>query len=333
MKKHVHWIFLCIFLSYIAYEFQFNNNLSTNIAYVDGDIVNVSSESNGVLVKSILKNNLKIDKNLILAQVKDIELSNEESKIKNELLFTETLLIELKKIDNKLNEELELLILKNAEIMEKISIKENIIGTIRNTEYSGSLSLLEKSEQKIRLLEEKNSLKDNQIKIINVQNEITSLNLKRIRIKAEANDLTTSLNHLVAKIERTNIKPPFSGIITEVIKKQGEYLEKSDVIFRMIRQERLWVTAYFSESLANKLVVGKEVKIIIDAFKNEEFLGTIESISPIIGAKHSIIPRNLSTGSFTRISQRIPVRINMKSSDSLKNLKPGYSAKVTLIKR
>jgi membrane fusion protein, multidrug efflux system len=100
-----------------------------------------------------------------------------------------------------------------------------------------------------------------------------------------------------------------------------------------IVRQKPWVIANFKETQLKKMRPGQEVEIKIDAFGEHTFKGKIDSLSPAVGAKFALLPPDNATGNFTKIVQRVPVKVvfepeSIKNSQSL--IIPGMSAVITV---
>ena len=96
-------------------------------------------------------------------------------------------------------------------------------------------------------------------------------------------------------------------------------------------QPGVWVTANYKETQLAKMRPGQTVRMKIDAFPGQEFTGRIDSLSPASGAQFALLPPDNATGNFTRIVQRVPVKIvfdAQTASAYAGRLVPGMSALV-----
>jgi membrane fusion protein (multidrug efflux system) len=76
-----------------------------------------------------------------------------------------------------------------------------------------------------------------------------------------------------------------------------------------------WVNANFKETQIGRMHLGDPVEVRVDAFPGKVFRGTIESISPATGAKNALLPPDNATGNFTKVVQRVPVRIALEPTN------------------
>jgi membrane fusion protein (multidrug efflux system) len=98
-------------------------------------------------------------------------------------------------------------------------------------------------------------------------------------------------------------------------------------------QDDVWVTANFKETQLAGLRPGQEVHIAVDALDDKELVGRVDSFSPASGNQFALLPADNATGNFTKIVQRVPVKITFKPEDLKKysgRLVPGMSTVVEI---
>lgn len=134
------------------------------------------------------------------------------------------------------------------------------------------------------------------------------------------------------KLSYTDIKAPASGIVSRKMIESGQVIRPGQPLMAITDFTELWIVANFKEGQVAKIVVGQEVDIKIDAFPNKHFKGKIESIAAATGAKFSLFPADNATGNFTKVTQRIPVKIVFDKNE-LKDekLRTGMSVVVKVI--
>ncbi|MGD9537279.1 MAG: HlyD family secretion protein [Alphaproteobacteria bacterium] len=142
--------------------------------------------------------------------------------------------------------------------------------------------------------------------------------------------------HELAKLdlEHTEIRAPVAGIIGNRSVHAGEYVRPGVALMSVVPLEAVWVEANFKETQIEGMRHGQKVSIEVDAYPDLALEGRIESLSPASGANFSLLPPENATGNFTKIVQRVPVRIALPA-DVLKQelLRPGLSVVVTADRR
>jgi membrane fusion protein (multidrug efflux system) len=144
--------------------------------------------------------------------------------------------------------------------------------------------------------------------------------------QAEADLQTAGLN-----LGYTEIRSPIEGYIGNRAAQVGAYVASGAYLVSIIPAQGLWVDANFKEDQLAHMVPGQPATIVADVLSGKTFRGHVESLAPGTGAVFSVIPPENATGNFTKIVQRVPVRIALDDGDArLGELRPGLSATVSV---
>ena len=130
-------------------------------------------------------------------------------------------------------------------------------------------------------------------------------------------------------LNATRLMAPVAGKIGNSTVRVGQFVQPGQRLMTVVPTGDLYVEANFKETQIGLMRPGQPVTVSVDALPDVEFHGTVESITPGTGANFSLIPPQNATGNFTKIVQRVPVRIRIKAGpESRKILVPGLSLEV-----
>ena len=157
---------------------------------------------------------------------------------------------------------------------------------------------------------------------------------------AEAEQLTVVKRHTVEEARRalasaedtlgyTKIRAPFPGVVVRRARNLGDFASPGVAVLSLYDPELLYVTANLEETRLRGVVPGNGVRLDIDAF-GEPFRGRVVWINKSTGAQFSLLPRNVVSGEFTRVVQRVPVRIAIERDDRWPQLRAGLSVRVAI---
>lgn len=158
-------------------------------------------------------------------------------------------------------------------------------------------------------------------------------------LKALQASLAASLDGARAKVEQarlnltyTTITAPVSGTVGDRSLRVGQVVAAGSNLLTVVPMGRdIYLVANFKETQVGDITIGQPVQFEIDAFGNHEFHGHVASFSPGTGSQFALLPPENATGNFTKIAQRVPVKIALDGSDPLlPRLRPGLSADVTV---
>jgi membrane fusion protein, multidrug efflux system len=157
-------------------------------------------------------------------------------------------------------------------------------------------------------------------------------------LKAQQQEAVRTLDELktaLAKAERdlsfTVIRAPVDGVFGNRAVQTGDYMQTGQRIASLVPLSDVYVEANFKETQLARLRPGQPVSISVDALPDDAIEGQVESLSPASGSVFSLLPPDNATGNFTKIVQRLPVRIEVPSSVvAQRMLRPGMSVVVSV---
>jgi membrane fusion protein (multidrug efflux system) len=126
-----------------------------------------------------------------------------------------------------------------------------------------------------------------------------------------------------------HVTAPSGGVIARRSVEPGQLLQAGQPLLAIVSDTLTWVTANFKETQLAQMRVGQKATIEVDAYPGCEAEGTVMSLSPATGARFALLPPDNATGNFTKVVQRVPVRIHVdQGCGAAKPLRPGLSVSV-----
>lgn len=136
---------------------------------------------------------------------------------------------------------------------------------------------------------------------------------------------------LLVEREYAVTKTPINGVIAKRWHSIGDIVSPGETVFTLFDLSDTWVEAFFDEKYVKNIQLGSKVKVYIDAYKGELFDGEVFAIKQAAQSNFSLLPMNNATGNFTKVSQRVPVKIRILSPKGVR-LYPGLSCEVRIVK-
>lgn len=135
-------------------------------------------------------------------------------------------------------------------------------------------------------------------------------------------------------LDYTEIRAPIDGVVGNRGARSGAFASVGAQLLSLVPVDGLWVDANFKESQLAHMREGQGVTIVADIFPGETFHGHVTSLAPATGAKFSVLPAENATGNFTKIVQRVPVRVALDGEAAkLGRLRPGLSVVASVDQR
>ncbi len=137
----------------------------------------------------------------------------------------------------------------------------------------------------------------------------------------------------LARQDQTNtlVRAPIDGVVGDRQVEPGDYVQPGTRLLTVVPMDALYVIANFKETQTARMIVGQPARIEVDALPGHALKGHVESFAPGSGSQFSLLPFEPGTGNFTKIVQRLPVRIRFAAdSASMARLRPELSSTVTV---
>ncbi|HYK81739.1 MAG TPA: HlyD family secretion protein [Gemmatimonadales bacterium] len=128
----------------------------------------------------------------------------------------------------------------------------------------------------------------------------------------------------------TRLTAPAAGVVSKKTVELGQLVQAGQPLMSVVPLGDVWLTANLKETEVADVKPGEPVDFTVDAYPGVHFRGHVESLSPATGARFSLLPPDNATGNFTKVVQRLPVRIRPDKIDPARPLRPGMSVVVTI---
>jgi membrane fusion protein (multidrug efflux system) len=161
------------------------------------------------------------------------------------------------------------------------------------------------------------------------QQSAASLGSARDQTAAQAAAARAAVAQAQIDLSRTEIRSPAAGVVGARGVRVGQYVRPGGPLMTIVPVAEAYVVANFKETQVARLRIGQPVEIRTDAFGDRVIRGRIDSFAPATGAEFALIPVENAVGNFTKIAQRLPVKIAVEAGQTLSGaLRPGLSVEV-----
>ena len=147
-------------------------------------------------------------------------------------------------------------------------------------------------------------------------------------VLAQVDSARAALGVVEAQLRNAVLTSPVAGVVARRWVSAGEVVQAAQAILTVYDLDNVWVSANFEETKLSRLRVGAPVAIVVDAHPGVRVQGKVVSIGSATAAQFSLIPSGNAAGNFTKITQRIPVKISVERGGSGAALLPGMSVTV-----
>ena len=165
------------------------------------------------------------------------------------------------------------------------------------------------------------------------QSELESAKARYNISIAQSNSARAQIGIIETQLRNTVITSPMNGVISKRWVLPGDVVSPGQPVFTVYDLQNIWVTAQLEETSIGILRSANKVEISVDAYPDVKFSGQVFQIGTNTASQFSLIPPNNASGNFTKVTQRVPVKISIKPTDGQKEgshieLLPGMSVEV-----
>jgi membrane fusion protein (multidrug efflux system) len=341
----VNWVFwivvgvAAIVLAYFAIPwFKYRRSHSiTEDAFVEAHIVNVAPEMvSGRIVRFLVEENDQVTQGQVLAEVEPVHYRDQVEQARGKLELAQA---ELKRQESglaKLKKEVPLQIDVARAAVEVA--KANL--TLAKQEFDRFTTLAtqdavptRRAQEVTRAFDAANAevrLAESRLALAETGNEqIREVELMVDVRKETVKDAKIALASAEHVNQFTQVRAPFPGIVVKRYRNLGDAVSAGTPILSMYNPELLYVTANLEETRLRGVAPGNAVTLQLDAF-DRPFKGRVVWINKSTGAQFALMPRNVVAGEFTKVVQRVPVRIQIEPEERTPLLRAGLSAHVVI---
>jgi membrane fusion protein (multidrug efflux system) len=301
---------------------------STDDAYTQADSVAVAPRVSGYIVQALVADNERVQAGQVLARIDDrdyrnalaqarADIAEQEARIENlgaQLALQQSLIAEA---DAAVDAAKAALTFAEQDSARYAGLVRNGAASVQNAQQTES-ALRQRSAELARGRAAK-AAADQQLAVLRTQQKQAEATLARARATADQAELNLSY---------TVVTAPIDGAVGDRGLRTGRLVQPGTRLMDIVPAGRdIYVVANFKETQLAQMWRGEHVEIEIDMLSGMVLHGTVDSLAPGTGAKFALLPPENATGNFTKIVQRVPVKILLDPPDeqTLNQLRPGLS--------
>jgi membrane fusion protein (multidrug efflux system) len=161
--------------------------------------------------------------------------------------------------------------------------------------------------------------------------QVNTLTADGERLKAQREAQAAMLQLAQIDLDTTTLRAPIDGSVGDLAARVGERVSGGQRLLSLVPLQAVYVEANYKETQLTRMSIGQPVTIKVDAFPGARLRGHVDSLAPASGAEFSLLPPQNATGNFTKIVQRVPVKIALEADEPLRGkLRPGMSVVATV---
>jgi len=201
---------------------------------------------------------------------------------------------------------------------------DTLVGT-------GAVSLQQAQQARSELKRAKAAVDESKAMLESTKGEIAILESARAKAVAALTRAQAGLDQARLRLSYTQLTAPIDGAVGDRSVRVGQYVQPGSRLLTIVPIRDVYLVANFKETQLHGVYRGEKVKIALDTYPGLDVTGTVDSLAPGTGAQFALLPAENATGNFTKIVQRVPVKILIdRQSLGGRELRPGLSATATV---
>jgi membrane fusion protein, multidrug efflux system len=300
--------------------------VSTDDAYVKANLSVISAKVAGNITAVPVKENASVQAGDVLAQIDSRDYKIAVDAARNKLGTQEAT---IQRLTQQAVAQQALIEQAKAQLL---SAKASLVRTLADFDRAQTLARQEfGSQQRLDQARAERDQAQAGVKAAEAMELSTEANLAVLNAQVKEAEgvraeLQTSLDKALLDLSYTSVTAPFDGVTGNKVVQVGQYVQPGTRLFSLVPLDTVYIEANYKETQLEHIRPGQRADVAVDAANGRIYHGVVESIAPASGAQYSLLPPENATGNFTKIVQRVPVRIRV-GDEAIRAgvLRPGLS--------
>jgi membrane fusion protein (multidrug efflux system) len=304
---------------------------TTDDAYVRADITTLSAKIEGYVRTVAVSDFQRVKVGDLLVQIEDDDYRARVAQAAAAVAGAKAAIENLKA--HKYLQHAEIAQAENAVLAIQADVERTELEEVRQrrlvTSTYGTQQRLEQAVADQKRL--KANLLRAQAELDAQRRQLAVLDTQESQLRAGLNAKEAALDLANITLGYTEIVAPVDGMVGEREVRAGQYVRPGVQVISVVPLDTVWVVANYKETQLTRVMPGQRATITVDSFPGTTVEGVVDSVSPASGSQFSLLPPDNATGNFTKVVQRIPVKIVLKPLHALAGrLRPGMSVVATI---
>ncbi|MFB6461237.1 HlyD family secretion protein [Bradyrhizobium tunisiense] len=303
---------------------------STDDAYVKADSTIIAPKVSGYIAKVLVGDNEKVRAGQALAKIDDRDFKAALDQAEADVAAGEA---SVRNIDAQLELQQPIIEQSTADVTSagaNLKFAQEERARYDDLMKSGSGTIQRAQQTDAALRASSAQLQHAKSGLLAAQRKIDVLTTQRAQATAQLERARAVAQQAALNLSYTEINAPVDGTVGARSLRVGQYVQAGTQLMAVVPLDAVYVVANFKETQLTHVRPGQPVELHVDSFRNKTLRGHVDSLSPASGLEFALLPPDNATGNFTKIVQRVPVKIVLDDHSLTGLLRPGMSAVPTV---
>ncbi len=318
---------LLAFVAYEGYSYYSTGRFieTTEDAYLKTDFTAVAPKVSGYVSQVLVEDNQKVVAGQVVARIDDRDFRAALAQAQGDLAAAEAA---IRNIDAQIILQNSLIAQAKAVLVSSEATLQFALSDARRSEslYSSGSGTLSRAEQTQSVREQAEaSVESSKASVVATENKIPVLSTQRDQAVAQRDRMAAAVAQAQLNLSYTNVVSAIDGTVGARTIRLGQLVNAGTQLMAVVPLNAIYVVGNFKETQLTHVVPGQKVLVKVDTFPDARIQGHVDSVSPGSGLEFSLLPPDNATGNFTKIVQRIPVKIVIDDEEYAGRLRSGMS--------
>jgi membrane fusion protein, multidrug efflux system len=303
---------------------------TTDDAYVKADSTIIAPKVSGYIAEVLVGDNEKVKAGQLLARIDDRDFRTALNQAKADVAASEAA---IRNLDAQIELQEPLIQQQAAEVdaaEANLKFAQEERRRYDDLMKSGSGTVQRAQQTDAALRAQTAQLQQSKAGLIAANKKIDVLSTQRAQAVAQLDHARAVEQQAALNLSYTEITAPVAGTVGARSLRVGQYVQAGTQLMAVVPLDAVYVVANFKETQLTNVRNGQPVELKVDSFHSTTLKGHVDSLSPASGLEFALLPPDNATGNFTKIVQRVPVKIVLDDQSLRGLLRPGMSAVPTV---
>ncbi|MDD1534069.1 MULTISPECIES: HlyD family secretion protein [unclassified Bradyrhizobium] len=303
---------------------------STDDAYVKADSTIIAPKVSGYIAKVLVSDNERVRAGQTLAEIDDRDFKTALEQAKADVAAAEA---SVRNIDAQLELQQPIIEQSTADVAAadaNLKFAQQERARYDDLMKSGSGTIQRAQQTDATLRASSAQLQHAKSGLVAAQRKVDVLTTQRAQAAAQLERARAAAQQAALNLSYTEITAPVDGTVGARSLRVGQYVQAGTQLMALVPLDAVYVVANFKETQLTHMRPGQPVELRVDSFRDKTLRGHVDSLSPASGLEFALLPPDNATGNFTKIVQRVPVKIVLDDHSLTGLLRPGMSAVPTV---